>query len=130
MKKTVIIICLVLLYGSSLKVKAQETLLDSIIPVRGFSISAPTPEYFDQFLKFVDEELAPRKVNVLLLLIGYRYEFEKHPELRDTLALTKKQVKSLVRLCKSKNIQVTIDPNFLICSEKRVKVGVSFMRMK
>ncbi len=85
---------------------AQEKSIDDIMPVRGFCISAPTPEYFEQFLKFVEEELVPRKVNTLLLLVGYRYEFERHPELRDTLALTKKQVKKLVKLCKENNIKL------------------------
>jgi hypothetical protein len=106
MKRTTIFVCLIILGICVSETSAQDNALDSIIPVRGFSISAPSPQYFDTFLKFVDEELASRKVNTLLLLVGYRYEFKKHPELRDSLALTKKQVKELVRLCRSKNIQL------------------------
>jgi hypothetical protein len=106
MKKKKIIICFVILGVLYLQTSAQDNALDSIIPVRGFSISAPSPQYFDTFLKFVDEELASRKVNTLLLLVNYRYEFETHPELRDSLALSKKQVKELVSLCRSKNIQL------------------------
>jgi len=33
---------------------------DEIMPVRGFCIAAPAPGSVDRFVKFIDEELAPR----------------------------------------------------------------------
>lgn len=104
MKKLCVLFSLCVLTGFN--AISQTVVLDSVMPIRGFSISVPTPQNFDTFLKFVEEDLAPRKVNTLLLLVGYRYEFEKHPELRDDNALTKKQVKQLVRLCREKNIKL------------------------
>jgi len=39
------------------------------LPVRGFCIGAPDVSYLDQFVKFIDEELALRNVNALVLRI-------------------------------------------------------------
>lgn len=90
--------------------------LDSIMPIRAFSIKIPSQEYFDTFLKFVDEELATRNVNTLLVLVDYRYEFESHPELRDENALSKEQIKELVSLCSEKNI--TLIPQIQIMGKQ------------
>jgi len=48
----------------------------------------------DDFVKFIQEELAPRQVNTLILRVDYNYQFESHPELRDPEALSKKDVKN------------------------------------
>ena len=48
-------------------------------------------------------ELRPRKVNTIILRIDYRYQFERHPELTDTLALSKEDVKKLVEVAKRKS---------------------------
>ena len=47
--------------------------IDSIVPVRGLSIAAPRPAELDAFIKFIDDELAPRKVNTLILRVDYNY---------------------------------------------------------
>ena len=44
---------------------------DKIMPVRGFCIAAPQPEDLEEFIRFIDEELGPRKVNTLILRIDY-----------------------------------------------------------
>jgi hypothetical protein len=49
---------------------------DNILPVRGFCIAAPKPEELDEFIKFINEELAPRSVNTLILRIDYNYQYE------------------------------------------------------
>ena len=56
-------------------VKAQQK-LDSILPVRGFCIDVPRPAGVDSFIRFINEELAPRKVNTLFLAVDYRYQFK------------------------------------------------------
>ena len=71
---------------------------DSILPVRGFCIGAPHTASLDAFIKFIREELAPRQVNTLILRIDYNYQYEKHPELSDSGALSKKDVKKLVQV--------------------------------
>ena len=70
------------------KVNAQHS-LDSLLPVRGFCIGAPSPKEVDRFVKFIDEELAPRKVNTLILRIDYNYQYKSHPELADSMLYQK-----------------------------------------
>lgn len=83
------------------------------LPVRGFSIAAPMPDELDDFVKFVNEELAPRKVNVLILRVDYNYQYQTHPELRDDITLSKTDVKRLVDVCKKQNIQLIPQINML-----------------
>src|SRR5687768_15554592 len=75
--------------------KAQ-TALDSILPVRGLAIAAPTPRNVDSFVHFMQQELAPRHVNTLILRIDFRYQFTSYPQLTDDNALSKGDVKKLV----------------------------------
>jgi len=87
---------------------SQDTL-----PIRGFCISAPLPTEVDAFVKFIAEELAPRKVNTLILRVDYNYQFESHPELRDEVALSKADVKRLVEVCRIKHIRLIPQINLL-----------------
>jgi N-acetyl-beta-hexosaminidase len=91
---------------------AQKS-LDSILPVRGFCIGAPKPQAVDSFTRFINEELAPRNVNTLILRVDYRYEFKSHPELVDSFALSKGDVKKLVNACKKNNIRIIPQINLL-----------------
>src|SRR5580692_6893522 len=68
---------------------SAQTKLDSLLPVRGFSIDVPRPAGLDSFVHFIDSELAPRKVNTLIVQIEYHYQFKSHPELTDSLAISK-----------------------------------------
>ncbi|MBS1948424.1 MAG: family 20 glycosylhydrolase [Bacteroidetes bacterium] len=90
-----------------------QTNLDSIMPVRGFSIDAPRPSGLDSFIRFINEELAPRKVNTLLVLVDYHYQFKSHPELTDSFALSKKDVKKIAEACRKNNIKVIPQINLL-----------------
>jgi Glycosyl hydrolase family 20, catalytic domain len=87
--------------------------LDSVMPVRGFCIDAPRPSGVDSFVRFVSGELAPRKVNVLFLLVDYRYQFQSHPELVDTPALSNADVKKIVRICAEHHIRLIPQINML-----------------
>lgn len=82
-------------------------------PVRGFCIGAPQSEDINAFVKFIEEELAPRSVNTLILRVDYNYQYEKHPELRDSSALSKKDVKKLVAVCRKNNIRLIPQVNLL-----------------
>ncbi len=44
---------------------------DSSFILKGFAIAAPKPSGVDDFVKFINEELAPRKINTLILRIDY-----------------------------------------------------------
>jgi N-acetyl-beta-hexosaminidase len=90
----------------------QSTEKDQL-PVRGFCISAPSGERLDEFVKFINQELAPRKVNVLVLMINYNYAYESHPELRAESPLSKDQVKKIVAACRKNNIQIIPQVNML-----------------
>lgn len=91
---------------------AQQT-PDSLYQVRGFAIAAPKPDGVADFVKFINEELAPRKVNTLIIRIDYNYQFKSHPELRDTAALSKSDVKKIVAACKKNNISIIPQVNLL-----------------
>jgi hypothetical protein len=91
----------------------SQKLLDSLLPVRGFCIAAPSVKSLDGFIKFIREELAPRKVNTLILRVDFNYQFESHPELRDSMALSKADVKKIVSICREKNIRLIPQINLL-----------------
>src|SRR3982751_234376 len=80
--------------------KVQKEPLNTLLPVRGFCIAAPTPRNLDSFVTFINKELAPRKVNTLVLRVDFNYQYESHPELRDSIALSKEDVKKIVAACK------------------------------
>ncbi len=86
---------------------------DSIMPVRGFCIAAPQPKDLDQFIKFIDEELAPRSVNTLILRVDFNYQYNSHPELSDSGALSKNEIKKLVAVCRKNNIGIIPQVNLL-----------------
>ena len=83
-----------------------QSKLDTLLPVRGFCIALPTPQYLDEFVNFINTELAPRQVNTLVLRVEYKYKFKSHPELIDSLALSKREVKKIVKACKENNIRL------------------------
>lgn len=108
---------LCLLFFSILSAGIKKTLaqdkLDSIIPVRGFAIAAPPPYFLDSFVNFIERELAPRKVNTLILRVDFNYQYISHPELRDSIALSKEDVKKIVTACLNNNIRVIPQINLL-----------------
>ncbi len=112
MKKSTNFLLVIFLILSQQNLFAQ-TKLDSILPVRGFCIAAPQPKELDSFIKFIHEELAPRKVNTLVLRVDYNYQYETHPELRDNIALSKAEVKKMVDACKQHGIRIIPQVNLL-----------------
>ena len=87
---------------------AQDTLR-----VRGFCIGAPQSAEVDAFVKFIAEELAPRKVNTLVLRIDFNYQFISHSELRDSSALSKDDIKKIVAVCHKNQIRLIPQINLL-----------------
>jgi len=86
---------------------------EKLFAVRGFCIAAPNPKDVDRFVKFINEELAPRGVNTLLLLVDYNYQYESYPQLRDSSSLSKADVKKMVAACKNNNIKIIPQINLL-----------------
>ena len=101
-----------IIIAGTTKSEAQNN-LDSILPVRGFAIAAPPTHYVDSFVMFIEKELAPRQVNTLILRVDYNYQYTSHPELRDSSALSKSDVKKIVTACRNNNIRVIPQINLL-----------------
>lgn len=106
MKKTVILNLLLLF--SSFFIYAQSN-----FPVVGFCIEAPSIENVEEFVEFIDNELAPSGINTLILRVDFNYDYKLRPELRDENPLTYKDVKSLVTVCKKNNINLIPQVNLL-----------------
>jgi len=116
MKK--ILILLACFIQASFSIFAQEQL-----PVRGFCIEAPNSDQINRFVKFVDEELSTRNVNVLILRIDYNYQFESHPELSKENGLSKKDITKLVRVCEKNKIRLIPQINLLGHQSWAGKIG-------
>lgn len=86
---------------------------DDIMPVRGFCIAAPGSAALDRFVKFIDDELAPRNVNTLILRVDYNYQYESYPNLSDEAALSREEVKKLLSVCRKNNIRIIPQINLL-----------------
>jgi hypothetical protein len=86
MKNKNIYLSVVLLMVWNLAILSQES-SEKIFQVRGFCIGAPKPTGVNRFVKFINEELAPRQVNTLVLLVGYNYQYKSYPQLQDSGAL-------------------------------------------
>ncbi|TKG93720.1 glycoside hydrolase [Puteibacter caeruleilacunae] len=84
--------------------KAQVKEDDS--QVRGIMISTPSNEQVDRFIGFINNELAPAKVNHLILKVNYHLEYESRPEIREKKTISKNNIKRILEVCKQKNIEL------------------------
>ncbi len=107
-----LILAALLFAGSALLAHAEDKPANRM-PLRGFCISAPGMPELDRFLKFIDEGLAPRGVNALILRVDYNYQYTSHPELKDPNGLTKEAVGKLVAACRSHQIRLIPQINLL-----------------
>jgi N-acetyl-beta-hexosaminidase len=106
-------ILLFILFFLSLSPVAWSQEKGSEFPVRGFCVGAPDPDKVPAFIKFINEELAQRQINTLILRVDFGYQYESHPELRDSAALTKADVKQIVNACKKNGIELIPQINLL-----------------
>jgi hypothetical protein len=97
---------LALLLIGTLNLAAAENPLDKNLPVRGFCIPAPPANRVDEFIKFIEEELAPRSVNALILRVDYNFQYTSLPEMADKGGLSKEQAKKIADACKKHQIRV------------------------
>lgn len=86
---------------------------DAFFPVRGLCIAAPTPDRLMDFIQFIDQELAPKGLNTLILRIDWNYQYQSHPELQDSEALSRSEVRQLVESCKNHKITLIPQINLL-----------------
>ena len=90
-----------------------QTGIDRLLPVRALCIAAPRPQNLERFVKFINEELPANHVNTLILRVDFSFQYESHPELRDSFALSKEDVKQLVAACRQNSIQLIPQVNLL-----------------
>lgn len=83
------------------------------LPVRGLAIAAPNPDGVGKFVKFINEELAPRKINTLILRVDYGFKYKSHPELANENGLSQADVDKMVAACKQHNIAIIPQVNLL-----------------
>lgn len=104
---------LLLLFLVPIDTVGQDNTVGELMPVRGLSLKIPKSESLPKFLTFIENELAPAKVNTLLLRVDYDYQYESHPELVNKSALTKAEIKSIVQICQKHQIQLVPQINLL-----------------
>jgi hypothetical protein len=123
--KNILIMCLLITCSSAFSQVTENTkpIQENTLPIRGFCIAAPQSDELDRFIKFIDEELAPRSVNTLILRVDYNFQYESHPELRDSSSLSKKEVRKLVEACKKHNIKIIPQVNLLGHQSWAGKIG-------
>jgi hypothetical protein len=109
-QKAITILFFLLSYSNY--ITAQQV-IDKVLPIRGFAIAAPLPNEVDRFVKFIKEEFAPRGINLLLLRVDFNYQYQSYPKLRDSIALSKADVKKLVDVCSKNKIKIIPQINLL-----------------
>ena len=91
----------------------SQKAIDSVMPIRGLAIAAPSRTGVDDFVRFIENELVPAHFNTLILRVDYNYEYKTHPELRNDNPLTPDDVKKIVNICKKHEIRLIPQINLL-----------------
>ena len=107
MKRNISILFLILVIVVE-SLKAQST-----FDVVGLCIVLPEKDNVDQFVTFIEDELAPQGINTLVLRVDYRYAYKSRPELRLLFTLSEEDIKKIVRVCQKHNINVIPQVNLL-----------------
>ncbi|MGM0620404.1 MAG: family 20 glycosylhydrolase [Bacteroidota bacterium] len=81
--------------------------------VKGLCIAAPSPGMVDDFVEFIDNEMAEAELNLLILRVDWGYDYQSHPELVGDNPLKKEDVKKLVEVCNENNIRLIPQINLL-----------------
>lgn len=84
-----------------------------VFEIKAFSIYAPLNDEVEEFVKFVDEVLAPGGVNTIIIQIDYGYEWKSRPELRAEKALSESQVKLMLAVCRKHGIKLIPQMNMI-----------------
>lgn len=75
-------------------------------PWRGVHVLSPGKAGLPLLERAIAEVFAPIGVNVLVLEVGYQFEFESHPELRQAGAISKADARRIAELCRKHSIRV------------------------
>lgn len=83
------------------------------MPVRGLHLSVPRAEDLPLLLRFIREGLPKEGVNTLVLEFNYRYRFTRRPEVIDSGALAREDVKQIVAACRQAGVKLIPQINLL-----------------
>ena len=103
---------IVLIFLFSGNVYSQDK-IENNLPVKGFCIAAPSVDRLDDFITFIDNELAPGGVNTLILRVDYNYQYQSRPELSNKNGLSENDIKKIVAVCQQHNINIIPQINLL-----------------
>ena len=81
--------------------------------MKGIVLTAPLSEEIDEVIKLIDEYLAPRGFNMIVMQVRYRYQFKKHPEVWGYDPLSLEDVKRLLDVCRKNNIKLVPKMNLI-----------------
>ncbi len=102
-----------ILFWAGFTAGAAEDTLDSRCPVRAFCIAAPAAPRVEEFIRFMEQELAPRSVNTLILRVDYGFQFSSRPEMADPNGLSPIQARQLSAAGRRLGIRVIPQINLL-----------------
>lgn len=91
----------------------SEDALDNVLSVRGFCIAAPNRSELDSFVQFIEQELAPRRVNTLVLRVDYNFQYASRPNLADHDGLSQDDAARLAKTCRDHGITLIPQLNLL-----------------
>ena len=80
--------------------------MDFLWKTKGIVLTAPLSGELDTVIKFIDEYLAPRGFNMVVLQVRYRYQFKSHPEVVGYDPLSYEDIKKLLDVCKKHEINL------------------------
>ncbi len=80
---------------------------------KGIVLTAPLSGEIDDVVKFIEEYLAPRGFNMIVMQVRYRYQFKRHPEVWGYDPLSLDDVKKLLSACKRSNIKLIPKMNLI-----------------
>ena len=80
---------------------------------KGIVLTAPLSDELDDVIKFIDEYLAPRGFNMIVMQVRYRYQFKRHPEVWGYDPLSLEDVKKLLDVCRKNNIKLVPKMNLI-----------------
>lgn len=83
------------------------------LPVRGIHLRVVKPEEIPRAVQFVREVLAKEGVNVLVLEVGYHYQYQKRPEVTDPNPISREDLQELAAACREAGIRLIPGINLL-----------------
>lgn len=83
------------------------------LPVVGLHLGAPSRGNLQKFCDFITKDLKPMGVNLLVLEVGYNFQFKSRPEMADPGGLSAADAKKIATACEDAGIELVPESNLL-----------------